>query len=72
MASFYYHIYFRTVNKTGITSEYTRLINCPYQIEYSSDIEDVQAWAAREVKADKVMLINWTELKGEIRPRNNE
>jgi hypothetical protein len=60
---FYYHIHFIVGCHHG-TSEHTRVVVSPYLIEYESDIELLQQWAAKEVGAESAMVVSWRELKG--------
>jgi hypothetical protein len=60
--TFYYHIHFMA-SRHGI-SEHTRVVASPHPIEYASDIELLQQWAAKEVGAESAMVVSWRELKG--------
>ncbi|HCF4080803.1 hypothetical protein [Pseudomonas aeruginosa] len=66
-----YYIHFKAFRNNGQTSVHTCCIECDCPIEYDSDIAAVQEWAAKDVKADAVMLLNWHELKGAQRPKPN-
>ncbi|HCE7248229.1 TPA: hypothetical protein NHR53_006063 [Pseudomonas aeruginosa] len=65
-----YHIHFMSVNSDpDKANRHTRQVDVSEPIEYDSDIEAVQAWAAAEVGADSAVLLSWQELKGAERPK---
>lgn len=64
-----YHIHFMSINKAPLISRHhTRQVDLSEAIEYDTDIEAVQLWAAKEVGADSAVLLHWQELKGTTRP----
>lgn len=63
-----YHIHFKAGEPNATPSDHTRCVDTVFPIEYDSDIQAIQEWAAREVGAKSAMLISWTPLKGESRP----
>lgn len=52
----------------GLSNRHTRQIDLDHPIEYDTDIQAVQEWAAKEVGADSAVLLSWQELKGAERP----
>lgn len=52
----------------GLSNRHTRQIDIEFPIEYDTDIEAVQRWAAKEVGADDAVLLSWQLLKGAVRP----
>lgn len=50
-------------------NRHTRQVDISEPIEYDTDIEAVQVWAAKEVGADDAVLLSWQELKGAERPK---
>lgn len=67
-----YHIHFITCSTDETKpNRHTRQVDVSVPIEYDSDIEAVQVWAAKEVGATSAALIWWQELKGEQRPDSN-
>lgn len=70
MSKYHYHIVFRAIYDHGGISEHATTINAAEPIEYASDINLVQEWAAKQVNAKEAMLISWTMLKGSVRPEN--
>ena len=66
-----YHIHFKASYSNAPSSEHTRCIDAALPLEYESDIELMQQWAAKEVGAERTIITNWSPLKGEIRPGSN-
>mgnify|MGYP001619418388 CR=1 FL=1 len=69
---YHYHIVFIAQYDQGGISEHATTINAAQPIEYASDINLVQEWAAKQVNAKEAMLISWTMLKGLVRPENED
>jgi len=68
-----YHIHFAaTRDHYPQNTEHTRVITMDHPIEYGSDIDEVQTWAAENVGAQSAMLTSWRELKGERRPAGDD
>lgn len=65
---YHYHILFKANHSNGRVSEHTRYVDLESPIEFASDIQLVEEWAAGLVGAVSVMLCNWTALEGNIRP----
>lgn len=64
-----YHIHFMSnQNDSDKSNRHTRQVDISEPIEYDTDIEAVQIWAANEVGADSAVLLSWQELKGAERP----
>lgn len=64
-----YHIHFMSTHKvTDKSNRHTRQVDISEPIEYDTDIEAIQVWAAKEVGADGAVLLSWQELKGAERP----
>lgn len=64
-----YHVHFMSVRQgKGLSNRHTRQIEIEFPIEYDTDIEAVQRWAAKEVGADDAVLLSWQLLKGAVRP----
>ncbi|MFO7117640.1 hypothetical protein P3C84_16580 [Pseudomonas aeruginosa] len=64
-----YHIHFMSINEdSDKANRHTRQVETLDPIEYDTDIEAVQLWAAEEVGAKVAVLLSWQELKGAERP----
>ncbi|HGT3435234.1 hypothetical protein [Pseudomonas aeruginosa] len=64
-----YHIHFMSINEdSDKANRHTRQVETLDPIEYDTDIEAVQLWAAKEVGAKAAVLLSWQELKGVERP----
>lgn len=64
-----YHIHFMSINEdSDKANRHTRQVETLEPIEYDTDIEAVQLWAAEEVGAKVAVLLSWQELKGAERP----
>lgn len=72
MQKYHYHIVFRATNDQGVVSVHSTTINAAEPIEYASDINLIQEWAAKKVNTKEAMLISWTMLKGSVRPENDD
>lgn len=65
-----YHIHFMSIRKgKEFPNRHTRQVDVEVPIEYDSDIEAIQQWAAKEVGADETVLLSWQELKWAVRPK---
>lgn len=62
-----YYIRFQTSQGT-----HTRSVTTKLPIEYETDIEAVQKWAAKEVNSSSAVLLSWVELKGQYRPEGSD
>lgn len=63
-----YHIHFKVQRGFSGGSEHTRVVSLEFPIQYESDVQVVQEWAAKQVDAESAMLISWRELVGHQRP----
>lgn len=64
----HYHIVFKANHSDGRVTEHSRYVDLDLPIEYASDVQITEEWAAEQVNADTAMLTNWTLLKGHVRP----
>lgn len=65
----WYHFHFKATHSGGRVSEHVRTSEAALPIEYSSDIQAFEEWAAKDLGAESAMLLHWHELKGQVRPQ---
>lgn len=65
-----YFVRFKANSRNGLESEYTRMLDLQFPIEYDSDIKNLEELMAEEVACEYAILMDWKELKGTDRPEN--